>query len=80
MKFVPSIFHFLFTFFPIGLCALLSHFARGLGQTVPTSGGHRHQRRAESDLITYSDLVWQPTLEPSPVFDPRQLRSILIGH
>ena len=27
--------------------------------------------RANPDLITYSDLVWQLTLEPSPVFDPR---------
>jgi hypothetical protein len=27
--------------------------------------------RANPDLITYSDLVWQLTLEPQPVFDPR---------
>jgi hypothetical protein len=27
--------------------------------------------RANPDLITYSDLVWQLTLEPSAVFDPR---------
>ena len=27
--------------------------------------------RANPDLITYSDLVWQLTLEPSAIFDPR---------
>jgi hypothetical protein len=27
--------------------------------------------RANPDLITYSDIVWQLALEPGPIFDPR---------
>jgi len=27
--------------------------------------------RANPDLITYSDIVWQLALEPEPIFDPR---------
>jgi hypothetical protein len=65
--------------FSISLCPSLSalcssHFVpRPPAQTVAdkavatvTNGA-----RANPDLITYSDLVWQLTLEPSPVFDPR---------
>ena len=59
---------------PFALCALLLAFCPlASAQTVTdkavatvTNGA-----RANPDLITYSDLVWQLTLEPSPVFDPR---------
>lgn len=59
---------------PFALCPLLLAFCSAASaQTVTdkavatvTNGA-----RANPDLITYSDLVWQLTLEPSPIFDPR---------
>ena len=69
-----ALFNFQSLSFLAALCALLFAFCPAASaQTVAdkavatvTNGA-----RANPDLITYSDLVWQLTLEPSPVFDPR---------
>lgn len=69
-----SIFNFQSLSLLFALCALL--FAPGpaaQAQTVAdkTVATVTNGARSNPDLITYSDLVWQLTLEPAPIFDPR---------
>ena len=69
-----ALFNFQSLSFLFGLCVLLLAFCPAVSAQVVadkavatvTTGA-----RANPDLITYSDLVWQLTLEPSTVFDPR---------
>lgn len=59
---------------PLVLCALLMAFcAAAQAQTVAdqTVATVTNGARANPDLITYSDLVWQLALEPGRIFDPR---------
>lgn len=55
------------------LCVLLAFFPAASAQAVAdkTVATVTNGARANPDLITYSDIVWQLTLEPHPVFDPR---------
>src|SRR4030095_12895372 len=59
---------------PFALCALLLAFCPAAQAQIVADKAVAtvtNGARANPDLITYSDLVWQLTLEPSPVFDPR---------
>ncbi len=59
---------------PFALCALLFALCPATyAQTVAdkTVATVTNGARANPDLITYSDIIWQLTLEPQPVFDPR---------
>jgi hypothetical protein len=60
--------------FLFAICAILFALSPALhAQTVAdkTVATVTNGARANPDLITYSDLVWQLTLEPQRVFDPQ---------
>jgi hypothetical protein len=72
LKFRTSLFALCCLLFP--LCALLLALCPAAqAQTIAdkTVATVTNGARANPDLITYSDIVWQLALEPGPIFDPR---------
>ncbi|HSQ23697.1 MAG TPA: hypothetical protein VLN44_04795 [Pyrinomonadaceae bacterium] len=69
-----AIFNFQFLSLLVALCTVLLAFCPAArAQTVAdkTVATVTNGARANPDLITYSDIVWQLALEPERVFDPR---------